>query len=223
MPTRIFAILAAALLLSGCVSSEAVTRNSDNRDLSIATRGERDAAAGPILMAPAYDVRAVEVSVPRTLQVSEANVYFPIADLVWRGEPLGDRHLQVERIFDEALFRTTSTMKSGAPAVVQVEVTRFHGVTEKTRYTVGGVFSLRFTLTVRDATTGQVIDGPRVVIADTKASGGAKALQEEQLGLTQRVVVVNRLADVMKRELSAPVAAPVLLGAQSPADGVTLR
>lgn len=223
MKSRAFLIIAAALVLGGCVNSEAVTRSVENRSLSIATRNEPAQADGPVVMAPAYAVQSVEVTVPRSLSVSEANVYFPIADLVWRGEPLGDRHLQIERIYDEALFRATSGMTSGRPAAVQVEVTRFHGVTEKTRYTVGGVYSLRFTLTVRDPQTGAVIDGPRVVIADTKASGGSKALQEEQLGLTQRVVVVNRLTDVLRRELSLPVTSPLLLGDAAVPGDVALR
>lgn len=222
MKSMLMSLVAAATLLAGCASTDTVTRNADDRGLSLATRGELLAQPATILMAAAYDVREVKVSVPRSLKVSEANVYFPLADVVWRGEPLGDRHLQVESMFDEALFRATGPMKSGRPAVVEVEVTRFHGVTEKTRYSVGGVYSLRFNLTVRDADTGQIIDGPRVVVADTKASGGAKALHEEQMGLTQRVVVVNRLAEVLRRELSVPVTDPMLLGAADAAAPATV-
>lgn len=213
MKAMLMSLVAAATLLAGCASTDTVTRDSESRGLNIASRSELLAEPATIVMAAAYDVRGVKVSVPRTLKVSEANVYFPLADLVWRGEPLGDRYLQIESIFDEALYRATGPMKSGRPATVEVEVTRFHGVTEKTRYSVGGVYSLRFNLTVRDADTGQIIDGPRVVVADTKASGGAQALREEQMGLTQRVVVVNRLAQVLRRELSVPVTDPMLLGA----------
>lgn len=212
MKSLLMSLVAAATLLAGCASTDTVTRDADTRGLSLATRGELLADPATLYLRAAYDVRGVKVSVPRRLTVSEANVYYPLADVVWRGEPLGDRHLQVERIFDEALFRATGPMKQGRPATVEVEITRFHGVTEKTRYTMGGVYSLRFNLTVRDADTGQIIDGPRVVVADTKASGGVQALREEQMGLTQRVVVVNRLAEVLRRELSVPVTAPMLLG-----------
>jgi hypothetical protein len=31
--------------------------------------------------------------------VSEENVYAPEAEIVWRGEPEGDRHAQVAQIF----------------------------------------------------------------------------------------------------------------------------
>lgn len=49
-----------------------------------------------------------------------------------------------------------------------------------------------------------MIDGPRKVVADVKAAGGYKAIAEDDAGRTQRVVVVERLAQVIARELSAP-------------------
>ena len=103
-----------------------------------------------------------------------------------------------------ALGVRASTMAGPRQAVVSMEVVRFHGVTEKTRYTVGGTHNMVFTLTVRDATTGAVIDGPRQVEANVRAAGGQAAIAEEQAGRTQRVVVVERLAEVIRRELSAP-------------------
>jgi hypothetical protein len=143
--------------------------------------------------------------------VSEANVFYPIADVVWRGEPRGDRYAQVERIFQEAAAEASGPMTHGRAVNVVIEVTRFHCLTEKTRYTVGGTHALHFTLTVTDAATGQVIDGPRAVVADIKASGGAQAIAEDQMGQTQRVVVVARLAEVIRRELSAQVTDPGLV------------
>jgi hypothetical protein len=94
---------------------------------------------------------------------------------------------------------------------VDIEVTRFHCLTEKTRYTVGGVHSLHFMLTVRDADTGVVIDGPRAVVADVKAAGGAQAIAEDDMGMTQRVVVVQRLSEVIHRELSTKITDPALV------------
>ena len=40
---------------------------------------------------------------PRSLKVSEANTFKPRADIVWRGEALGDRYQQVEAIFADAM------------------------------------------------------------------------------------------------------------------------
>ena len=164
------------------------------------------AAAGPRLqgLSPRYPVAAVRVNVPRSLQVSEANTFVPVADIVWRGEPQGDRHAQVARMFHEALLAGTNGMATGPAAIVAVEVTRFHCLTEKTRFTVGGNHAIHFTLTLRDAATGAVRKGPRAIVADVKASGGAAAIAEDQAGRTQRVVVVERIADVIRREISRP-------------------
>ena len=144
---------------------------------------------------------------PRSLRSSEANSFHPNADIVWRGDVAGDRHVQVAAIFNEAMARGTAVMHSGPKVVVDIEVVRFHCLTEKTRFTVGGVHSLHFMLTVRDAVSGAIIQGPRLVIADVKAAGGARAIAEDSAGMTQRVVVVQRLAEVIRRELSAPMVA----------------
>ncbi len=102
-------------------------------------------------------------------------------------------------------------MTNGVPVIIEAEVTRFHCLTEKTRYTVGGVHNVKFILTVRDAASGVVIDGPREVNAEVKASGGSKAIAEEQIGRTQRVVIVENMIKVLKMELAKP---PTGAGAQ---------
>lgn len=193
-------VLGFALSLAACAPAPVATR-AEGGALALPTTGT---AQTPV--AAAYDVQRVDVVVPRSLKVSEANAYYPVADIVWRGEPIGDRHAQVEAMWREASDRATAPMSSGTPVVVTVEVTRFHCLTEKTRYSFGGVHSLHFLLTVTNASTGEVIDGPRRVVADVKASGGNKAIQEEAQGITQRVVIVDRLAQVLASELarSAP-------------------
>ena len=67
-----------------------------------------------------------------------------------------------------------------------------------------------------DLETGAILQGPRLVVADVKGAGGNRAVAEEQAGRTQKVVVTERLTEVIRRELSAPVA--VL-----PADAVVTR
>lgn len=167
------------------------------------------APGGYSLMAPNYDVVAVNVLVPESLRVSEANLYYPIADIVWRGEPRGDRYQQVKAIFEEGFAAGTGTLNQGRAVVVDVVVDRFHILTEKARYTIGGVYSIKFTLTVRDAASGAVLDGPRVVVADVKAPGGAIAVQQEDMGITERSVILKRLTEVSLRELTRPLAVPV--------------
>ena len=85
---------------------------------------------------------------------------------------------------------------------------RFHCLTEKTRYSVGGVHSLRYRLSVQDAATGAVIEPPRLIVADVRAAGGKRAIEEERQGLTQRVVVVSALAGSLRAALSTPAPLP---------------
>ena len=110
---------------------------------------------------------------------------------------------------------------------MDVQLIRFHALTPKTRYTVGGVHDTEFLLTVRDAATGEILDGPRKVMADVRAAGGQRALDEEAAGITQRSVIEARIAEVIRQELAqrlvpqtTPVAAPVAVSrnAFSPAD-----
>jgi hypothetical protein len=207
-----FAGLAAAMALSACVSSEPASRSVSNDPLTLASRGAEGAPNGAArVVAPLYTIADVQIAVPRSLQVSEANGYFPLADIVWRGDPMGDRHQQVAALFQAAADQATATMAGPRQAVLALEIVRFHGVTERTRYTVGGTHNMVFNLTVRDAATGAVIDGPRRVEANARAAGGQAAIAEEQAGRTQKVVVVEKLVETLRRELSGPVTDPALV------------
>ncbi|MFN7224213.1 MAG: DUF6778 family protein [Paracoccaceae bacterium] len=211
MKALLFPMMAVAMALSACAGGAPATRADSQLTLSLQGTDPTIATDVRQVLSVQYDVEDVRISVPAKLRVSEANMFYPVADIVWRGEPVGNRHLQVKSMFQEAMGRGTAAMTSGRKVVVDIEVTRFHSVTEKTRYTVGGTHSMHFNLTVTDAATGQVLDGPRAVIADTKAAGGARAVAEEQMGRSQRVVVVERLAEVVRRELSARVNDPLLV------------
>jgi hypothetical protein len=148
-----------------------------------------------------YDVVSLSVTVPRDLVVSEENVFYPAADIVWRGDPFGDRYAQVQRLFEDGMRAGARTLDGTRPVNVEVEVRRFHSLTEKARFTVGGVHSIRFLITVTDARTGEIVEGPRFVSADRDALGGQRAIEAEQAGRTERVMVLNHLAGVAVREL----------------------
>lgn len=209
--------LAPIALLAACAGGEPVTRSNGGSPVGFAAITE--AAPGTAMFQPLYDVKEVRVTVPRSLVVSEANLFYPVADIVWRGEPRGDRHEQVRQVVTEAFGFGTAGMRQGPGVIVEAQVRRFHALTEKTRYTVGGVHSIRFDLTVRDAQTGAILDGPRFVIADVKASGGSQAIREEQQGRTQRVVIVEHMSQIIRRELSRKVepGAPAPAPASAPA------
>ena len=216
----------AALGLSACVSAnDPATRGAPMATgFGAANSQSAGSVADPAatyLMAQ-YDVEAISVTVPRSLKVSEANTFKPRADIVWRGEALGDRYQQVAAIFQEAMTAGTTVMQKGRKVDLDIEVTRFHALTEKTRYTIGGMHEMRFVLTVRDSETGTVVQGPREIVADIKASGGSAAIEEERAGRTQRVVTVERLAQVIRRELSAPASQEMIVSRlQTPAVSIT--
>lgn len=152
----------------------------------------------------ALDIKSIRVNVPETLKVSEANSYYPSGDIVWRGDPAGDRHAQVRAIFEEAMSRGTDDMKNGIPAVLDIEVVRFHAQSEKTRYSVGGVHDLTFALTLRNPETGAALVPTRRIKADLKGYGGSMAIAAEQRGETAKVRITDHLAKVVRQELIQP-------------------
>lgn len=151
-------------------------------------------------------VQAVKVIVPSTLKVSEANSYYPRADIVWRGDDFGNRYEQVAAIFQNAFVAGTKDMNGTTPTVLEVEVIRFHSLTEKARYSVGGVHNMHFKLTMRHAQTGALLAPPREVEANLDAFGGGQAYEAERRGQTQKVRVTGYLAQVIQRELAKPQA-----------------
>lgn len=195
---RMIALMAMGLGLSACASVDTASRNAP-LDL-------------PQMAAPVAQVVSVvdyDISVSRKLRVSEANTYYPLGDIVWRGERIGDRHAQVGRIFQDAVTKVQAENVDGAlPVAVELNVTRFHALTEKTRYTIGGVHSLEFELTVRNPTTGEILVPTREVKADLRGFGGSKAISAEQMGLGQKVRITHHLANVIADELALPGSTP---------------
>jgi hypothetical protein len=156
---------------------------------------------GPV---PSFSVAQLNVVVPRSLEVSEANSFRPGGDIVWRGDPFGDRYEQIEAIFNAGMGQGVTELTGDRAVIVDIVVGRFHSVTERTRYTVGGVHSIRFDITVRDAETGEVIEPTRTVKADLEAYGGITAVRAEAAGQTQKVRVTEHLRRVIIYELTRP-------------------
>jgi hypothetical protein len=222
MKPLMISTLVASFALAACAQQPQATRAMFLQG-DLANAGSPAVFAAETVLQGQYDVQAVNVSVPQSLTTSEANSFHPNVEIVWRGDPLGERHAQVKAIFDAAMAKGTATMHTGPRVVVDIEVTRFHCLTEKTRFTVGGVHNLRFLMTVRDAATGAVLQGPRLVNADVHASGGARAIAEDAAGRTQKVVVTERLAEVIRRELSIPVQSLPQNAAVSRFDGTPVQ
>lgn len=149
-------------------------------------------------------VTSVLVRVPRELKVSEANRYIPRGDIVWREDPLGDRHAQVQTIVQDALERGVAGLDGPVAVALDIKITRFHALTEKARYTTGGVHAISFEMAVKHPETGALLLPVRSIRADLKAFGGQQALLAMAHGRTQKVRITEHLAAVIQQELTGP-------------------
>jgi hypothetical protein len=183
--TRILSALVgvAALVVAGCTPTTDVSRNLGLLEI------------GPVADVPRqnWDFAELVVNVPRTLSVSEAHGIKPRADIVWREDAPGDRYVQVEGIMRDALAPALRSMQGDVPVQVVVELTRFHALTERSRYTIGGQHEIEFVYVVRHAETGALLAGPEAVDLTFRALGGQRAVEAEQQGITQRVRITERL------------------------------
>lgn len=206
---RKFLLVVLGLGLSACASVDVASRNAPYEPLPAGQPGipegyqVQPSAAQPAAVMP-VTVTDVMVQVPRSLQVSEANRYLPRGDIVWRGDPIGDRHAQVGAIFQTAMERGTAQFDGPVPVVLNIRVERFHALTEKARYTVGGVHSILFDLALSDPETGELLTPVRRIQADLDGFGGQQALQAEAAGQTQKVRITDHLAEVIRQELASP-------------------
>lgn len=164
------------------------------------------AVSAPVIgVASQYDVVDVQVAVPSYLVVSEADVYLPKADIVWREDPLGDRHEQVRVIMKDALTKGTNALVAPRKVVMAVRVNMFHAITEKARNTVGGKHNVQFDYVLLDVETRQPITTVQTMDASLKAYGGAKAYRAMRKGQTQKVCITNHVAGEFQSALRAPV------------------
>ncbi len=205
-PTRMIMALTVALGLSACGSVDTAMRNATTSAPGVETAPHAQPAtrADMVLSVQSepYAVTQINVTVPETLKVSEANTYFPNADIVWREDPFGNRYEQVQAIVLDAATRGAASHDKGRPVIVDIQITRFHALTEKTRYTIGGTHDIHFYLTVRDAATGEKLEQPRLIETSLKAYGGARALEAMSRGQTQKVRITDHLAALIAQELN---------------------
>lgn len=204
---RIIALFTLALGIAGCTSTVDTASRATPLDMPL--------TAEATSFQHSYAVEDVQVFVPESLSVSEANSFYPIADIVWRGDLFGDRHQQVEMLFEEAASLGAETLEGDIPVYVQLVVNRFHGVTERTRYSVGGSYHMVFEMTVYNAETGVAIEGPRVIDLSLPAPGGQAAIELERMGQTEKVRVVSYLTQQLFEQLGGNGTAPAIMAASS--------
>ncbi len=142
-----------------------------------------------------WHVTDVEVSAPRTLVVSEEEVYIPKADIVWREDPVGDRYSQVEAIMEAAIREGAAGLKGDRPVRLEVTMSRFHAMTflAETR-APGGVHNIEFTITARDADSGAILTGPEYIEASFPAMTGAAMANARARGDSQKSQIIRHVA-----------------------------
>ena len=153
-------------------------------------------------------MHSVRFAIPSDMTVSEANSYYPIAGIVWRGDPLGNRAQQISSIFQTSIQAAGEGLTGSIPITVDVELARFHSLTERTRYSVGGVHSIKFDLTVRNALTGEILEQRRRVNGDFPALGGYATLAADNQGQGQKVRITAHLTNLFFQELTGRTGVP---------------
>lgn len=211
-------------ILSACGASDVVTREAptpvvafSQADVSavaqpsvtrtvrtISAQEQKSRTILPEAILRQINVQTINVRVPTSLKVSEANRYYPSGDIVWREDPMGNRHAQVSKIVHDAMAAGTAGFKGPVPVILDVEVVRFHALSEKARYTVGGVHNVIFKMVLRDARTGELLSEPRRVESNLEAFGGQQAISAEARGLTQKIRISGHLAEVIRQEMTEP-------------------
>lgn len=154
------------------------------------------------VMRRSYDLQRLRFSALPGLVVSEDESFYPNADIVWRGDPVGPRIPQIAAMFQTAADRNQSVLTGEIPVDVAITLVRFHGVTDRTRLTVGGVYNIVFNMAVLNARTGAIIEPSRRVVGNLSAPGGTAGLMLGDQGLTQKVRVTDFLTGLLRQQLT---------------------
>jgi hypothetical protein len=189
---KICAGLMVALGLSACGSGQMASRAAMPDDTMLG------------VIQPDFSIDSFTVSVPKSLTVNDKNLYYPRGDIVWRGDVPGDRHAQVKAIIEAGLQNAKHRLTGSRPVRIDVQVLRFHAVSEKARYTVGGVHNIIVMYRLIDVANGIQIGPTKTLEADLDALGGQAAIVAESQGRTQKARIVAHLTKVFTTELSAP-------------------
>ncbi len=136
----------------------------------------------------------VVASVPASLTVSNSNTLAPNADIVWHGEPFGDRRAQVASIMDEGITRGASGLRGSRPVTLSARMLQFHAVTPAAvARSPGAVHNIKYTIQVLDAASGAALTEEQEISADLEAYVGAAAVTAAINGLTQRSRITQHI------------------------------
>lgn len=150
-----------------------------------------------------WRVASVDVAVPETLTTSEENSYTPDFDIVWHGEPAGDRRAQAAAILREGIEKGAAGLRGKTRVRIVATLGQFHAITPVVRENLqnSGVHNIQYSVQVFDARTGAALTEPQPVKAEFPALVGAAGDEADARGLTQRVQIVNQIALVTQNWL----------------------
>lgn len=144
-----------------------------------------------------WKLRAVNFTVPEGLTVSNDNVLAPNADIVWHGEPFGDRRAQVHKIMEEGLERGGSALPGSKDVTIVSRLQHFHAVTPAAvSRSPAAVHNIAFRIQVFDSRTAEPLTEAQNIQADLEAFVGQAAVVAELQGQGQRARIVEHVAQV---------------------------
>jgi hypothetical protein len=188
MNRRTVVFAAASAFLAGC-SSQWNVDYTDGIDPAISKN---------------WNVRRVQVIVPESLTVSDANTYAPNADIVWHGDLSGDRRKQVADILRQGLAAGATSLDGPRAVAISARLEHFHAVTPAAvARAPAAVHNIAYVIQVFDNQTGDPITQPERIEADLEAYVGSAAITAAIQGQTQRVRIIDHIANVTRGWLGA--------------------
>lgn len=150
-----------------------------------------------------WRVTSVDVTAPATLTTSEQNTYTPDFDVVWHGEPVGDRRAQAAAIVKAGIERGASVVRGSQPVRISATLQQFHALTPITRQQarMSGVHDIKYTVQVFDARSGAALTQPQLIRADLPALVGQQGDEADAKGFTQKVQITQHITAVTQNWL----------------------
>jgi hypothetical protein len=174
------AALAFAAVLSGCAGS-------------FATDYDKGVEAD---VSRAWRVADIVVVAPASLTTTEENSLAPNADIVWHGEPRGDRRLQAARIVEDGLRAGSAALNGRTPVRLQAQLNHFHGITPVAlNQAPAAVHNISYILQVVSLSTGDTLFGPETIQADLPALTQSAAAVAAANGISERQRIVDHIAE----------------------------
>ncbi|MEM6467682.1 MAG: DUF6778 family protein [Pseudomonadota bacterium] len=194
-----FGALGVVLLVAGCVGA---TSNGQIGGESVPFLENIQASADEV---DSWTLGSLNLVIPEELRVStNPNAQFPREEIVWWGDPDGDRREQVRDIMTRSLMAATQTLDGSKPVDMTVRLALFHAVTPRARR---GMFfawhDVSYAVDVRDSATGELLASIPKIDADLEALRGEQADLAVERGQTQRVRISRRIARVTRDWLAS--------------------